>query len=102
MKKIYLSGYYGQNNLGDDYIFYSILDQLSDYGDEIELGVEIGRDSFNHDLYKKLAEQYDNITLRFTIVTGLKGKMRKLLSIAKSDIWIVGGVDCFRQRMLVD
>lgn len=30
MKNIYLSGYYGQNNLGDDYIFYSILDQLGD------------------------------------------------------------------------
>lgn len=91
MKKIYLSGYYGQNNLGDDYIFYSILDQLSGLGNKIKLAVEIGRDAFDCETYRKLAEPYENITLRFTITTGLKGKLKKIFSIVKSDTWIVGG-----------
>ena len=30
MKRILLDGFYGQDNLGDDYILYSIVDSISE------------------------------------------------------------------------
>lgn len=33
MKRIFVSGYYGYKNLGDDYILASMMDQLSELKD---------------------------------------------------------------------
>lgn len=30
MKRVLLDGFYGHNNLGDDYILYSIVDSISE------------------------------------------------------------------------
>lgn len=91
MKKVYLSGYYGQNNLGDDYIFYSILDQLGDLEKKTELNVEIGNTHFDESVYNELASKYKNITIKYTYIDGFRGKIKKIFSIAKSSNWIVGG-----------
>ena len=60
--KIYISGYYGQNNLGDDYIFYSILDQLGNLKESVNLNGEIGSNIFAIKVYENLAKNYENIT----------------------------------------
>lgn len=95
MKQIYLSGYYGQNNLGDDYIFYSVLDQLSGLNESVVVNVEIGNHKFDEQIYQSIAELYDNIKLKFTYSHGLKGKFDKILSIMRSDYFIVGGGGLF-------
>lgn len=101
MKKIYLTGYYGQNNLGDDYIFYSIIDQLGDLKTEVELNVEIGNTDFGETVYNELVGKYKNITLKYTYIDGLCGKIKKIISIVKASNWIVGGVDYFLPKMLL-
>ena len=91
MKKIYLTGYYGQNNLGDDYIFYSILDQLGDLKQEVELNVEIGNSNFDESVYNELVSKYRNVTIKYTYIDGLRGKINKVFSLVKANNWIVGG-----------
>lgn len=51
MKRIYLTGYYGQNNLGDDYIFNAVLSNLGEMKDKIELNIEIGNKKFDSSIY---------------------------------------------------
>lgn len=98
MKKIYLSGYYGWDNLGDDYIFYSILDQLSDLHEMVEVNVQIGNALFDTASYEEMACGYDNVKLKFTFINGIKGRMKKLLSIARSNFWIIGGGGLFTSQ----
>lgn len=95
MKKIYLTGYYGQNNLGDDYIFYSILDQLGDLKQEVELNVEIGNLNFDESVYNELVSKYRNVTIKYTYIDGLRGKINKVFSLVKASNWIVGGGGLF-------
>lgn len=95
MKKIYLTGYYGQNNLGDDYLFYSIVNQLSNLAEEVELNIEVGKENFETKLYTDIVENYENIKFKVTYVGGIKGKWNKLLSIVKANYWIVGGGGLF-------
>lgn len=89
--KIYISGYYGQNNLGDDYIFYSILDQLGNLKESVNLNVEIGSNIFASKVYESLAKNYENITLKYTLIGNLLGKLNKVCSLIQTDYWIIGG-----------
>jgi polysaccharide pyruvyl transferase WcaK-like protein len=96
-KRIYrvlLSGYYGQNNLGDDYIFWSILDGISKRG-IIYLYVESGNDEFVG--YEELNKLYPNVRIRILRTSGaFLGILRKItVLLTKVDYWIIGGGGLF-------
>lgn len=93
--KILLTGYYGQNNLGDDYIFWAIIDGLSRLGEiDIDLTVETGNPNFIG--YSNIAKDYSNISLSVLKTNGIFGKIRKIWHlIFKCNKWIIGGGGLF-------
>lgn len=99
MKNIYLSGYYGQKYLGDDYIFYSILDQFGNLKQNINLNVEIGSNVFDSKAYESAANNYENIALKYNFIGSMLGKLNKVCSLVETDYWIVCGLAFSRQKM---
>ena len=95
MKKILLTGYYGQDNLGDDYIFYSLLDCLVEVQDFIELTVEVGNKYFDNALYESLVQNYKNIKIKYLNTASKTGKLRKLSKLTEVNYWIIGGGGLF-------
>ena len=84
MKKIYLQGYYGQNNLGDDYLFYSIIDQFgSSINDYYEINVDTENILFDEKQYLNLILNYNNVKLKVTFTNGKIGKIKRILSVIK-------------------
>ena len=95
MKKIFIQGYYGVNNLGDDYIMYSLLKNLGARGYSIRV--------LANKKGKAICEE-------ITCLTGYKNvkycffnnKISKaigiLLGILVSDVYIIGGGGLFPQE----
>lgn len=90
MKKILLQGYYGVNNLGDDYILLSLMSMFSEMSDVTVTCITAG------DRYNDFVEYFDN-KLKFEFVdekrkSNLIIQIRDTLNLLKRhDIWLIGG-----------
>ena len=85
MKKVLLDGFYGHNNLGDDYILYSIVDSIS----ETECSNIIIICDENYTGYEWLYEKYPAISFTQTKMQHTKDFFENL------DGWIIGGGGAF-------
>lgn len=90
--KILLTGYYGQSNLGDDYIFWAILDQFSEL-ETVYLTIETGNPNFTG--YNDIVKRYPNVKTEILFTGNKLGKLRKLSILTKVDFWIIGGGGLF-------
>ena len=88
MKKVLLDGFYGHNNLGDDYILYSIVDSIS----ETECSNIIIICDENYTGYEWLYEKYPAISFTQTKMQHTKDFFENL------DGWIIGGGGLFPQE----
>lgn len=85
MSKILIKGFYGQNNLGDDFILYSILDILNLNGNH-EVNIISAGNSDYSDFFSKFAN------LKCHLVPQSRWrKFGKLTFLLKSKYWIIGG-----------
>ena len=91
MKKIYLQGYYGHNNLGDDYLFYSIMDNISSSKQQYLINVDTENTSFDGKLYQDIVDNYDNIKIKLSYTNGIIGKFKRIISVIKSNVYVIGG-----------
>ena len=88
MKTVLIKGYYGYDNLGDDFLLYSILDTLNKAGRYNVIVVSAG------DTYSSLFNRYKNLYCK-TFPLSKWNKFSKLFCIAKCDYWIIGGGGLF-------
>lgn len=100
MNKIYLQGYYGHNNLGDDYLLYSIMDNISSSSKESLITIDTENAIFDGKLYQDIVSQYSNIKIKFSKTNGIIGKFKRILSVMKSNVYIIGGGGYFLRRTL--
>lgn len=90
MKKILLQGYYGVNNLGDDYILLSMMDMFSEISDVIVTCITAG------DRYEDYIEYFEN-KLKCEFVEEKKNHnlimqiKEKINLLNHHDIWLIGG-----------
>lgn len=89
MKKILLQGYYGVNNLGDDYILLSMMSMFSEIQDIRVTCITDG------DRYEDYVEYFDNkLQIEFikeknsNLIIQMKDKLKLL---KHHDIWLIGG-----------
>lgn len=87
MKSILIKGYYGYENLGDDFLLYSILDVLNRKGKYRVTVLSAGDD------YEWLFSKFKNLDC----VAFIKPwrKFNKLYLMLKHDYWIIGGGGLF-------
>ena len=100
MNKIYLQGYYGHNNLGDDYLFYSIVDNISSSNHECLIMIDTENTKFDGKLYQDIVNQYNGIKIKFLRTNGIIGKFKRIISVMKSNVYIIGGGGYFLRRTL--
>lgn len=81
--KILIKGYYGHNNLGDDYILYSILNSLNSVGKFNVTVVSAG------DRYQDFFDRFQN--LRVTEFCREWKGFAKRFALIRCDLWIIGG-----------
>lgn len=81
--KILIKGYYGHNNLGDDYILYSILNSLNSVGKFDVTIVSAGNK------YKDFFDRFQN--LRVTEFCRDWKRFAKRFALIRCDLWIIGG-----------
>ena len=62
------------------------------------MNVEIGGKEGDYFLYEDLKNQYTNIILKYTEVNGIRGKIRKVISLVNANNSIAG-MGFFRQKM---
>lgn len=87
-KRIFLQGYYGNNNLGDDYILCSILNTLNKIGDcKVCVKSEVEYDYFNN--------RFNNIDIYY--LAG-KSKFYCFKLMLSSDYYIIGGGGLFPEE----
>lgn len=87
MKKVLIKGYYGYENLGDDFILYTIMNTLNSIGRFDVTVVSSG------DTYEDLFSLFPNLRCR-TMRKQWK-KLTKVIEILKADYWIIGGGGLF-------
>ena len=87
MKKVLIKGYYGYENLGDDFILYTILSTLNSIGKFDVTVVSSG------DTYEGIFNLFSN--LRCHTMRKPWKKFTKLYEIVKADYWIIGGGGLF-------
>lgn len=85
--RILIKGYYGHNNLGDDYILYSILNSLNSAG---EFDVEIVSAG---NRYRGFFDRFQN--LRVTEFCREWKGFAKRFALIRNDLWIIGGGGLF-------
>lgn len=95
--QILINGYYGKNNLGDDYILYSILDMLNRYGLEnnkvLQVTVMVKNDM---NTYKELFSFFPKLTCNTEHINNTKKRYSFLLKNMKDyRIYIYGGGGLF-------
>lgn len=84
---ILIKGYYGQNNLGDDYLLYSILDSLNNCGKH-RVRVVVAQKQ-----YKQFFEKFSNLSI--SEVNMPWRRLTKRYQLMRSDFWIIGGGGLF-------
>lgn len=89
MKSILIQGFYGERNLGDDYILYSIINSISK--SKINKITVITNGS---DQYKELTEKFPDITITIVQLSKLN-RIKKLVLFSSHDYWIIGGGGLF-------
>ena len=95
-RTILITGYYGQNNLGDDYILLSLLNSITKIENySITVIVETSNRIFER--FEEIVEAYSGkINILPMYSAGITGKVRKVYALIKKiDIWIVGGGGLF-------
>ena len=88
MRTVLIKGYYGYNNLGDDFLLYSILDTLNSIGTFNVIVVSAG------DEYEDLFYKFSNLSCKIFPLSKWK-KFTKIMCIAQCDYWIIGGGGLF-------
>lgn len=94
MKKVLIKGYYGYENLGDDFILYTILHTLNDCGKYKITVVSSG------DRYETLFEIFTNLTCKVLLKPWRK--FTKLTQLLRNDYWIIGGGGLFPSEERAD
>ena len=89
MKRVLIKGFYGNDNLGDDFILYSLLDTISSAG-SFKVTV-IYNEKKNYD---ELFSKYSDLKCRY-LHGSHKRILSKLLSLLVCDYWIIGGGGLF-------
>lgn len=89
MKKILLQGYYGEDNLGDDYILLSIIDSLKNI-DNIHIDCLVSKNVYNFFMQK-----YKYITFFEKNKSRIYNQLIHCKLIIKNDYWIIGGGGLF-------
>lgn len=90
--KIRIRGYYGNKNLGDDYILYSLLNTISKLNQNVDVEIETS----GSDKYSELFELFPS--LKCTVINSSaskKDKIRSLLRLFNQDFHIFGGGGLF-------
>lgn len=85
MSNILIKGFYGQNNLGDDYILYSILDTLNSTGNHKVNIISAGDAN-----YSNLFTKFDNLECHLIPRENWR-RFSKLSLLLKCNRWIIGG-----------
>lgn len=88
MKNILLNGFYGHDNLGDDYILYSILDTISKLHTNKEICVDITCDP-NYRGYGWIKDKYPDLQV------GQVHMPCDIKTFRRYDYWIIGGGGLF-------
>jgi len=94
MKKVLIKGYYGYENLGDDFILYTLLDTLSSVGKFDVTVVSAG------DKYTELFNGFPN--LNCSVMTKKWRKFSKIKELIRNDYWIIGGGGLFPSESSAD
>lgn len=84
MKKIIIQGFYGRDNLGDDYILYSLLNTINKAG-KYEVYVLTGDKDCSY-----IFERFNNIKC-YALPENSFNKFTKLKFLIKCDYFIIGG-----------
>lgn len=85
MKRILIKGYYGQDNLGDDFILYSILDTLNHAG-KYKVDILASGDANCSGLFSR----FKNLKCKMISHTKWR-KFSKLWMMLRANRWIIGG-----------
>lgn len=88
MKKIVIQGFYGANNLGDDFILYSLLNSINNIGKCEVIVMSYG------DTYEYLFQKYPKLQIK-AFIAEKHTIADKLKVICKADAWIIGGGGLF-------
>ena len=81
--RILIKGYYGQKNLGDDFLLYSILNTLNQCGKHTVRVVVAEKQ------YADFFQKFPN--LRLSEISRPWRRFTKRLALIGSDVWIIGG-----------
>lgn len=81
--RVLIKGYYGHDNLGDDYILYSILNSLNTVGKFDVSIVSAGNK------YKNFFERFQNLRV-FEFCNEWRG-FSKRIELVRCNLWIIGG-----------
>lgn len=81
--RVLIKGYYGHDNLGDDYILYSILDSLNSVGKFDVSVVSAGSK------YKNFFDKFKNLRV-FEYCNEWRG-FSKRIELVRCNLWIIGG-----------
>lgn len=87
MKRVLIKGYYGHENLGDDFILYTILQTLNECGRYKITVVSSG------DKYESLFKLFDHLSCEVLLKPWRK--FTKLYQLMKNNYWLIGGGGLF-------